>query len=331
MPPILRPPIAALLAWSWLTAFTASTVSAQALSFTLIGSIPGPADMVRVEGARAYIAAGKTLTIFDLATPAAPKRAGAYTFPEQIWGFRVAGSLVYVAADFFGLGVLDVSNAAAPTLRGAFKTPGQAKGVAVFGRRAIVADHMSGVDFVDLSNLDKPASLGSFYLDGYARDVAASGSLAYAVDSPTGLYVFDLAKADPLEPVSTQHSATAPGSIQLSDPSAAQGEPIAVLVGGGAVQVYDLSNPGAPAKAAAYRTPSSRPLRVALQGKLAYVADGREGLQVVDLTTPSKPSLTGSYKTPHPARDVAVTESLVFVVIGSGENDGEVLILRRNQ
>ena len=82
-------------------------------------------------------------------------------------------------------------------------------------------------------------------------------------------------------------------------------------------------------------TPSGRPLRVALQGALVYVADGREGVQVVDLSTPSAPRVVGAYKTPNPARDVAVADSLVFVVAGPlpqgnvASGGGEVLILRR--
>jgi hypothetical protein len=136
--------------------------------------------------------------------------------------------------------------------------------------------------------------------------------------------------------VSTQQSATAPGSIVVSDTSAAQGPKVAVLVGAGSLQVYDVSNPAAaPVKAATYRTPGGRPLRVALQGTQAYVADGLEGLQVVDLSTPSMPRLVGTYKTPGPARDVAVADSLVFVVAGPlpqgnlSSGGGEVLILRQ--
>jgi hypothetical protein len=152
---------------------TIAGVSAQTVTFAPVGSIAGPADLVRVQGRYAYIAAGKTLTVVDVSNPAAPRQTGAYTFPEKIWGFRVVGSSVYVAADFFGLGILDVSDAGAPTLRGSMKTPGQAKNVAVFGTRAVVADHMSGVDYIDVSNPAKPVSLGSFFLDGYARDVVA--------------------------------------------------------------------------------------------------------------------------------------------------------------
>jgi len=294
-------------------------------------------DLIRVQGTYAYVAAARTLTIFDISNPAAPRREGAYTFPEKIWGFRVVGSAVYVAADFFGLGILDVSDASAPTLRGSMKTPGQAKNVAVFGTKAVVADHMSGVDFIDVSNPAKPVSLGSFFLDGYARDVVAAGSLAYAVDAPAGLYVFDLSKPGPLDAVSTQQSAAAPGSIVVSDVvSASPGTKVAVLVGAGSLQVYDVSNPAAPpVKAATYRTPGGRPLRVALKGTQAYVADGLEGLQVVELSTPSMPRLVGTYKTPNPARDVAVADSLVFVVAGPlpqgnlSSGGGGVLLLRQ--
>jgi hypothetical protein len=81
------------------------------------------------------------------------------------------------------------------------------------------------------------------------------------------------------------------------------------------------SNPAAPVKIPAYRTPGGA-RRVSLNGRLAYVADGREGLQVVDLSTPSKPSIVGTYKTASPPRDVAVADSLILVVLAN-----EVLIL----
>jgi hypothetical protein len=327
--------VAALLCSAAVSIANAARFAADSVTLAPVGTIPGPADLVQVHDTRAYVVADKTLTIVDISNPASPTRRGAYTFPEKIWGFRVVGSLVYVADDFFGLGILDVSDAAAPALLGSFKTPGQAKNVAVFGTKAVVADHMSGVDFIDVSNRAKPVSLGSFFVDGYARDVVAAGALAYAVDAPAGLYVFDLSKPGPLDAVSTQQSATAPGSIVVSEPSATQGPRIAVLVGGGALQVYDLSAPAAPVRAATHRTPSGRPLRVALQGALAYVADGREGVQVVDLSTPSMPRVVGAYKTANPARDVAVADSLVLVVSGPlpqgnvASGGGEVLVLRR--
>jgi hypothetical protein len=315
--------VAVLPCWGLMAVMATTSVSAQTLNFALVGSIAGSADMVRTQGAYAYLAAGKTLTIVDISNPAEAKRTGAYTFPEQIWGFRVAGSSVYVAADLFGLGILDVSNAAAPTLRGSFKTPGQAKNVAISGTTALVADHVSGLDIVDVSNPSKPMQAGSVFLEGFATDVVTSGSLAYAADRPTGFYTLDLSKPRPLEPTGVQ-SATSPGLAQLEVlPASAQHPALAVLVANGLLQMYDVSNPAAPIKIPAYRTPGGA-RRVALKGRLAYVADGQEGLQIVDLSTPSKPSIVGAYKTASPARDVAVADSFVFVVVGS-----EVLILRQ--
>jgi len=313
----------------------AGPLAAQTANFTLVGSIPGPADLVEIHGNHAYIVGGHTLTLVDISNPKAPRRLGAYTFPEKIWGIQVVGPLVYVAADFFGLGILDVSDPAAPKLRGSLKTPGQAKNVAVYGGKTAVADHMSGVDFIDTSNVDKPVLVESFYLEGYARDVVAAGAIAYAVDAPTGLYVFDLAKPGPIEPVSAQQSATAPGSLVVSEGT--DGPKIAVLVGGGSLQVYDISKPAAPVRTATFKTPGGRPVRATLSGSRAYVADGREGLQVVDLATPNAPRLIASHTTPHPARDVAVAGSLVLVVVGAASETPrefehqEVLILREGR
>jgi hypothetical protein len=321
--------VAVLGVVTWLVA---PIVRAQTVQFTPVASIPGPADRLDVQGRFAFLAGGKSLAVVDVSNPTQPKRTGSFECPEKIWGFRVVGSLVYLAADFFGLGIVEVDSAGTPTLRGSVKTPGQAKNVAVIGTKALVADHMSGVDHIDVSNAAKPVTLGSFFLDGYARDVVSAGSLAYAVDAPTGLYIFDLSKSGPLEAVTTVQSASAPGSIVLADPPSTPGPTLALLVGGGSLQVYDVSNTAAPVRVATFKTPSGRPLRARLSGRIAYVADGREGLQVVDLSTPSMPRLVGGYKTANPARDVAVANGHVFVATGVGGEEvshGEVLILRQ--
>ena len=179
--------ISVLLCVGWITTVAADRVSAQAVRFAPVGAIPGPADLVKVHGGYAYIAAGKTISVVDISDPAGPRQLGAYTFSHQIRGFRVVASLVYVAADVLGLAILDVSNARAPVLRGLLKTPGQAKNVAVSGTTALVADMLTGLDIVDVSNPTKPLHIESVFLEGYPTDVVASGSLAYAADRPTGL------------------------------------------------------------------------------------------------------------------------------------------------
>jgi len=316
------------------------SVVGQAPTFTPVGSIPGPVDQVTVQGRYAYLAADHAFRIVDVSAPDAAKTVGAYKFPEKIWGISLRLPLVYVAADFFGLGILDVSDPARPSLRGSIKTPGQAKGVALVGTTALLTDHMSGVDFVDVSDVAKPASLGSFFLDGYARDVASAGTRAYAVDSPTGLYVFDLSKPfdlskdEPFQPVASQQSVTGSRVIDVAPAPLPSGIHLAVMAGGPALQVYDVADAKIPKKLASFPVPGGTQ-RATLDGALAYVAAAAEGLQVVDLSTPAQPRIIASYKTPSPARDVAVADGHVYMVMGKVatryQGDGEILVLRQSR
>jgi hypothetical protein len=140
---------------------------------------------------------------------------------------------------------------------------------------------------------------------------------------PTGFTVFDLSKPGPLQSVSALQSATVAGTTKVSDVTI-QGKRLVSLVGGGVLQVFDVSNPAAPVSVTTYRMGGAA-TRVSHDGPLAFVAAGADGLQVVDLSTPSAPNIAGVYKTPRPARDVTVGGSLIFVVVGGDE----VLILRR--
>jgi len=318
-----------LLCCGWLGTFSATILSAQTLEFERVGSITAAADIVELQDDYAYVAAGHTFTIYDLSDPSAPVRQGAYTFPEQIWGFKLAESRAYVGANFFGLGILDISMPTSPTLLGSFKSPGQAKIGALVETTAALIDHMEGVVFVDLSNEAEPSQIGTFFLEGYARDIVTLDSMAYAVDSPTGLYVFDLSGTGPWEPVGELQGPSPPQrSTEVFDLSG--GRRILCGVGGGELQVYDVTDPAAPVKTAAFDTPG-RALGVAIDGNLAYVADGQAGLQVVDLSTPSAPRVVGGFETERPARDVAVGDSVVLVVVGEGSEseDWEVLVLAK--
>lgn len=315
--------LALLLLIGPLAVFHEVSVSAQKITFAAVGSIAGPADMVKVKDLFAYVVNDKSLTVVDISSPAMPRRRGSYEFPEKIWGFWIAGSDIYVAADLYGVGILDVSNPDAPTLKGSFKTRGQAKGVASLGTKVVVADHMSGVELIDVSNIAQPKREAAFFLDGYARDIVIAGSTAYAVDSPQGFYVFDLTRQGPFESVGSLQAGNSYGAqVMVAADSAST--VVGVSGGRGGFEVFDVSNPAAPTLAASVTTPSGQPGRTVVHNRLAYVADGGAGLQVVDLSIPSKPVIIGSYKTATPARDVAVAGSLIFVVATD-----ETVILRR--
>jgi len=309
-------------------AVTASNLWAQ--STNRIGAVPGQFDMIKVQAPYLYASAGRTLTVFDVSDPAAIRKVGAYTLPEEIWAFRVAGNEVYLGTNFAGVSILDVSNPARPVLKAAYKTRGQAKTASPFGTKVIVVDHMEGLVLVDVSTPSTPMTAASFFVDGYARDVVTVGPLAYAVDSPTGFYVLDLSKPGPLEPVATLQSGTALRTIEIMFGEDGRTPRAAVMTGGGTVQLYDLANPRAPVKAGTLRTPGGA-VHVALDGSRGYVADGREGVAIVDLSSLAEPRLVSSFMTPMPARDVAVSRDMIFVATGAQDCSGEVIVLRETR
>ncbi|MXY24723.1 MAG: hypothetical protein F4Y45_09400 [Acidobacteria bacterium] len=317
---------ALLLAAAW----PATEHAAQSVTLVEVGEIPGPANLVRVRDGIGYVAGGHNFTIHDLSDPANPVAQGAHAFPQEIWGFRLAGDRAYVGANFFGLGIVDISDPDNPTLLSQHQTLGQAKiGASASGKVGII-DHMEGFVLVDVSDETAPAGIGSYFLDGYARDVVTAGTIAYATDSPSGLYVFDLARPGMPEPVGIVHAPAAPRDIEVSVGTG--GRPTLIVgAGGGNLQVYDVSDPVAPAKLASFETPG-RAVNVSLDGHLAYVADTEQGVQVVDLSDPANPVAAGAFGTPRPARDVAAHDGLVLVVVGDSEREGEdrhVLILER--
>ena len=298
----------------------AGAATAQTITLAPVGSIVVPAEFIRIQGDRAYLAAGMILSIYDISLPASPKSIGSYTFPDRIWGFRVVGSLAYVGVDRSGLGILDVSKGT-PVLRSLFKTPGQAKNVAVSGTRALVTDSLKGIDVVDVSDSAKPVLAGDVFLDGLATDVVTSGTMAYAADRPTGFYVLDLSKVGPLEPVGTLQTAAANNTmraqLEVLSPST-KGQRRVLLVAGGLLQQFDVTKPESPTKLPPFATPGGAQ-RVAIKDWIVYVADGQAGVQVVDLSGPDGPKIVGSFKTSSPARDIAVSASHIFVALASGE------------
>ncbi len=293
--------------------FSPSAASSQAPALTPIGRITEAVDTLEIGPGRLYTASGRTLTVYDISNPSRPVRTGAYTFPEEIWSFRVSGSVVHAGVNFFGLGILDVSNPASPVLVGSLKTPGQAKTAAVVGARAVVIDHMEGLVDVDLATPARPVKTGSYFLDGYARDVVAVGSIAYAIDSPSGLYAFDLSKSGPLEPVASVQSGIALRTIEVASAPDAKGRRLAALTGGGTLQIYDVTMAAAPTRLSSIQLTAGGALRAALDGSRAYVADGKGGLQVVDLSRPETPRIVNTHPTGALARDVAVHQGVVMI------------------
>ena len=304
------------------------SVSAQNAPFTPVGSIAVPGDMLRIDGGRAYLAAGNTLTILDISNPAAPKRAGAYELPDRIWGFSVKGSRAYMACDLHGVEILDVSNPSKVTRAGYYKTKGQAHSVDIFGKTALVADHMLGVVYLDISNEATPVLLGSVFVEGYPRYLAVFGSL-YTPSIHQRASTLSILRRQSRSilwarsrPRTQALAASSPSVFPTSPTRRARRSPSSRAAG--CCRFTTCRSLAAPVLLSTLATPG-RGGRMAMKGRTAHVADNAQGIQVVDLSTPSKPRIASSYKTAKPALDVALVDSLVYVVTGRDE----LVILRQ--
>lgn len=302
----------------------------ETTKFEVVAELAGPAELVHVQRERVYVAGGHSFTAFDVSDPFNPKEVSSYTFPEEIWGFRLTDDRAYIGANFFGLGILDISHPEQLTLIGQHKTLGQTKIGAVVDSKVGIIDHMEGFVLVDITDETVPASIGSFFLDGYARDVVTAGAMAYATDSPSGLYVFDLTRPGMPEPVGVVHAPNAPRDIDVI-PGSVDRPTLLVGAGGGNVQIYDVSDPSAPVKLSAVETPG-RASRVSVYEDYVFVADSESGIQIVDLSSPDAPMLLDSVETSRPVRDISAWGQLVAAVVGDSEREGDdrdVLILQR--
>ena len=325
----------------WCDLLVAVPAFGQARTLSLVATLAGPAQQVKVDGNTLYVVADKTVRSVDISNPSAPRPAATYTFAEPIRTFAVSGTLVYALIDFQGLRVLDVSNSAQPTLRGALDLKGGVVASTVLDPKTIVTANMvAGVQVLDVSDPTKPALLTSHPTEGYTQDVLASSAHVYATDDPTGLYVLDLSKrGSPAELSVTELDVPPPpGGIGLVDfpqirlalidrPGARPARVAAVLDRtSGHLLFYDISNPGAPARLSLFKVPP-RSETLKARGQRVYVATGAEGVHVIDVSDPRKPASAGVFKTAQPARDVTVSGPLVFVATGAGG----VVILRHPQ
>jgi len=214
-----------------------------------------------------------------------------------------------------------------PALLTTVKLPGQAVGIDLSGSRVMVVNRISGLEAFDITNPVKPVRVGVHYADGYALDVAAIESTALVVDYPNGLVVIDT--STPNEPKELGQINLQEKSVQIavsqSTSKAGKRSAIACVVGeSGLLQLYDVSNPAAVVRTAAYTTPgpqltpilaTAAGLRVSMRGSLAYVARGPAGLQILDLSDPAKPNLVGTFPTAGAARDAVATDTHVFVAL----------------
>ena len=80
----------------------------------LATSVDIPAEKVAISGQTAYVAAGSTLTVFDISDIRELVKLGHLEMPDQIYAMSVESDRAYLAVGLEGLHIVHISNDSSP-------------------------------------------------------------------------------------------------------------------------------------------------------------------------------------------------------------------------
>ena len=285
---------------------------------------------VRVMGDYAYVSsigAGADdmpvhlLEILDISQPNEPKKTGEACMPGPLpmclaWiakpGVHATDSYVYMPSRT-GLYVIDISDP--QTLGGVGNVEGtmQTGGIYVSGKYAYIVAQ-EALLIVDISNPRSPNIVGEVKPTLHDRlwdesSIHVRNHYAYVATMSNGLYVISV--IDPGNPEAVgnvgysgmsqaksvrvvdnyAYVVGAEGSVDFDE----LGRVMGWDVGGGLLQVIDISNPQSPTIVGSLADNGSAPgfLDVFISGSYAYVV-GSGGLQVIDISDPENPRFSAS-------------------------------------
>lgn len=261
----------------------------------LVGSLSlgeGASYGIAVRGGKAYLSAGTSLVVVDVANPALPVKGA--VLPVGTWSSAVevnpAGTYLFVGAGST-LRRYSLADPANPVLSGTYAAPGTIYGLAANSTHVFLAAQ-TRMQVINAGTQPNPTYAGETVTSN-AYAVALSGTYAYVADETApGLRVINV--ANPAAPSQSGYlalSGISPRGVAVRGTTAVVAGQISS--GGSAVQVVNCVDPAAPRLVVPVLMPSSAQ-SVAIAGDYAFVANGGFDLQVVALPHPAAGLSVGS-------------------------------------
>ena len=208
-------------------------------------------------------------------------------------GLAVLGHYAYVVnGGSSNMQIFDINNPASPVLISTTSTGNLPSGIVVQGHYAyIITGTSHTMEIYDVSNPFNPGTaVSSIALGASGTTLAVQGRYAYVASSSDDfLQVYDI--VNPASPVRLSHiyTATSVNSVFVS------GRYVYVTSGGGAMLIYDASNPANIVQVGSVGSGSNN---VYVSGRYAYVAEaGANSLEIFDISNPASPVSTSSIST----------------------------------
>jgi hypothetical protein len=272
----------------------------------------GPAGGVAVSGDYAYVAQGVSgLAIINIVDPFNPSLQISHALAGEAVKVTLFNGLAFVAAMDGGLQIVDVTDPQVPVQEGSCPTTGTPVDVVVDADWAYVADMYESFSVVNISDTQNPVLAINYPTSSNSTvGVAKVDDIVYlAEDDPDdpdiGIRILDV--TDPLVPVQEAFHVT-PGDAR--GVTVVNG--IAYVADLDMLQIVDVSTPSAPVALGQLNT-AAYLIRVAVDGRYAYLAEQAGGLSVVDVSDPSDPVFVAQYSTPGLANDVVIFDGFAYV------------------
>jgi hypothetical protein len=176
-------------------------------------------------------------------------------------GIATSGSYAYVAAGGAGLRIYNISNPALPTFAASIDSIAYCEAVVISSPYAYVAGGVGKSHIVDVTNPAAPVYVGGIYRAGYHQSINVRGNYAYVCNygegAAYGLNVFDVSNKAAASYV-TSVTLNRLGSVMFD------GNYAYTAAGDSGMQIFNLTNPAAPAFTG----------RIATPGRCAWVSYG---------------------------------------------------------
>jgi len=316
-----------------------------------MGSIrlSGVIESLVLQGDVVYAAAGNSgVHIVDVSNPAAPVHSATFDTSGNAHRLVIVGSTLFIADGRGGVRGLDITTPASPTLISAAPTAGAARSVIEANPNMVVLDMDDGIQI--LTTASAPALVGENQEVTAGVDLAGVTDAVLVSDANGGLFRVDI--STPAMPVITTnvllpsagrslltsgsalYIAAGSGGLLTVDPAtlavldtdatageasdlALSGSTLAVAVGFGGCQIWDLSSPLAPVWIATFGA-GARAVDAGMSANTLFVAGDESGLQVHDLTDPAAPEWVTTVPSSTNPRCLTVSDSLVYVAEALG-------------
>jgi hypothetical protein len=275
--------------------------------------LPGNLEGIHIDRKKklAYLANSFSgLQIVDISDPAHLRILSSLLPPGRAWDITVRGDILFLASAEEGLHLIDISRSDSPTILSQLKlNQHMILKLEIVDKTIYATTGKKGLLVIDISDTKAPRLVKTLYADMGAWGLLADKDTLYVSCGRYRLDALDISNR--LNPKKIDETPL-PGSAW---DMAMRDQVLYLPIRNSELVLIDTSKPND-------LTPLDVPFdlvspnNIDMQHDRAYISSQTGRLSIIDLTDPRAPQLSGTYDLPHHARNIAISDRVVYVSAG---------------